>query len=156
MVIDTTDSYILIFVYVTLTLIQGLRDARKCKLMCQISLRVISGLSTTSCNPAPPSMTWDARHGPVWWRPTWSFGDRLRHYSRLWTLPYSPDWRSSLAGNTEEERWDKAFFWDLLTRWISYFLCLVQSVFKGENPTWVIGAGVLVLMTRSLSNMVWY
>ena len=46
---------------------------------------------TTSCNPAPPSMTWDARHGPVRWRPTGSFGDRLRHCSRLQTLPYSPD-----------------------------------------------------------------
>ena len=31
-------------------------------------------------NPAPPSMTWDARHGPVWWRPTGSFGDRLRQW----------------------------------------------------------------------------
>ena len=58
---------------------------------------------TTSCSPAPPSMTWDARHGPVWWRPTGSFGDRLRHCSRLQTSPYSPDWKSSMAGNAEEE-----------------------------------------------------
>ena len=58
---------------------------------------------TTSCNPAPPSMTWDARHGPVRWRPTGSFGDRLRHCSRLRTSPYSPDWKSSMAGNAEEE-----------------------------------------------------
>ena len=58
---------------------------------------------TTSCSPAPPSMLWGARHGPVWWMPTGSFGDRLTHYSRLWTLPYSPDWRASLARNAEEE-----------------------------------------------------
>ena len=59
--------------------------------------------STTSCNPAPPSMTWDARHGPVRWRPTGSFGDRLRHCGRLRTSPYLPDWKSSMAGNAEEE-----------------------------------------------------
>ena len=58
---------------------------------------------TTSCNPAPPSMTWDARHGPVRWRPTGSFGDRLRHCGRLRTLPYSPDWKSSMAWNAEEQ-----------------------------------------------------
>ena len=58
---------------------------------------------TTSCSPAQPSTLWDARHGPVRWMPTGSFGDWLRHYSRLWTSPYSPDWRSSRTGNTEEE-----------------------------------------------------
>ena len=58
---------------------------------------------TTSCSPAPPSTLWDARHGPVWWMPTGSFGDRLRHCSRLRTSPYSQDWRSSKAGNAEEE-----------------------------------------------------
>ena len=58
---------------------------------------------TTSCNPAPPSMTWDARHGPVRWRPTGSFGGRLRHCGRLRTSPYSLDWKSGMAGNAEEE-----------------------------------------------------
>ena len=58
---------------------------------------------TTSCSPAPPSTLWDARHGPVWWMPTGSFGDRLRYCGRLWTLPYSLDWRSSMARNAEEE-----------------------------------------------------
>ena len=58
---------------------------------------------TTSCSPAPPSMLWDARHGPVRWRPTGSFGDQLRHCGRLQTLPYSPDWRSNMARNAEEE-----------------------------------------------------
>ena len=60
---------------------------------------------TTSFNPVPSSMTWDARHGPVRWRPTGSFGDRLRHYGRLRTSPYSPDWKSSMARNAEEEVW---------------------------------------------------
>ena len=55
---------------------------------------------TTSCSP---STLWDARYGPVWWMPTGSFGDRWRHCSRLWTSPYSPDWKSSMAGNTEEK-----------------------------------------------------
>ena len=54
-------------------------------------------------HPAPPSMTWEARHSPVWWRPTGSFGDLLRHCGRLRTSPYSPDWKSSMAGNAEEE-----------------------------------------------------
>ena len=65
---------------------------------------------TTSCNPAPPSMTWDARHGPVRWMPKGSFGDRLRHCGRLQTSPYSPDWKSSMAGNTEEEEMLVFFF----------------------------------------------
>ena len=39
--------------------------------------------SSNPCSPAPPSMTWDARHGPVRWRPTGSFGDRPRHCGRL-------------------------------------------------------------------------
>ena len=58
---------------------------------------------TTSCSPAPLSTLWDARHGPVWWMPTGSFGDRLRYCSRLRTSPYSPDWKSSMVRNTEEE-----------------------------------------------------
>ena len=58
---------------------------------------------TTSCSPAPPSTLWDTRHGPVRWMPTGSFWDWLRHWDRLRTSPYSPDWRSSLAGNAEEE-----------------------------------------------------
>ena len=53
----------------------------------------------TSCSPAPPSMLWDARHGPVRWMPTRSLGDRWRHCGRLRTLPYSPDWKSSMTGN---------------------------------------------------------
>ena len=57
----------------------------------------------TSCNPAPSLITWDARHGPVRWKPTGSFGDWLRHCGQLWTSPYSPDWKSSMAGNAEEE-----------------------------------------------------
>ena len=60
-------------------------------------------LPTTSCNPAPPPTIWDARHGAVRWMPTGSFGDLLRHCGRLQTSPYSPDWRSSMAGNAEEE-----------------------------------------------------
>ena len=59
---------------------------------------------TTSCSPALPLMLWDTRHGSVWWMPTGSFGDWLRHCIRLWTSPYSPDWRSSTAENTEETR----------------------------------------------------
>ena len=51
----------------------------------------------------PPSTLWDARHGPVWWMPTGSFGDQLRHCGRLWTSPYSLVWRYSMAGNAEEE-----------------------------------------------------
>ena len=47
-------------------------------------------------------LTWDARHGPVRWRPTGSFGNRLRHCGRLRTSPYSPHWKSSMAGNAEE------------------------------------------------------
>ena len=35
--------------------------------------------------------------------PTGSFGNRLRHCGRLRTSPYSPDWRSSMAGNAEED-----------------------------------------------------
>ena len=58
---------------------------------------------TTSCSPAPPSTLWDTRHGPVLWMPTGSCGDRLRYCGRLGTLPYSPDWTSSMAGNTEED-----------------------------------------------------
>ena len=68
-----------------------------------MSMRQVLKPPTTSCNPAPPSMTWDARHGPVRWRPTRSFGDRLRHCGRLQTSPYSLDWKSSMAGNAEEE-----------------------------------------------------
>ena len=33
----------------------------------------------------------NARHGPVQWIPTGSFGDKLSQCSRLWTSPYSPD-----------------------------------------------------------------
>ena len=58
---------------------------------------------TTSCSPAPPPMLWDARHGPVQWMPTGSIGYRLKHCSRLRTLPYSLDRRSSMARNAEEE-----------------------------------------------------
>ena len=36
-------------------------------------------------------------------RPTESFGERLRHCGRLRTWPYSPEWRSSMTGNAEEE-----------------------------------------------------
>ena len=57
----------------------------------------------TPCSPAPPSTLWDTRHGPVRWMPTGSSGDRLRHCGRLRTSLYSPDWRSSMAGNSEEE-----------------------------------------------------
>ena len=64
---------------------------------------------TTSCNPAPPLMTWDARHGPVRWRPTGSFGDQLRHCGGLRTSPYTPDWKSSMAGNAEEEGKEEEF-----------------------------------------------
>ena len=56
----------------------------------------------TFCSPTPPSTLWDARHGPVQWIPTGSFGERLRHCGRLWTSPYSPDWRSSMAGNANK------------------------------------------------------
>ena len=58
---------------------------------------------TTSCNPAPPSMTLDARHGPVRWRPTESFGDWLRHCNRLRTLPYSPDWDLAWPGTRKKK-----------------------------------------------------
>ena len=59
--------------------------------------------TTTSCSPDPPSTLWDARHGLVRWMPTGTFGDQLSHCGRLWTSPYSPDWRSSMAGNAEED-----------------------------------------------------
>ena len=49
------------------------------------------------------STLWDARHGPVRWMPTGSFGDRLRRSGTLRTSPYSPDWMSSMAGIAEEE-----------------------------------------------------
>ena len=49
---------------------------------------------TTSCSPAPPSTLWDARHSPVLWMPTGSFGGRWRHRGRLRTLPY---WTEDLA-----------------------------------------------------------
>ena len=42
---------------------------------------------TTSCSPAPSLTLWDARHGPVQWTPTGSFGDRKRHCGRLQTSP---------------------------------------------------------------------
>ena len=63
---------------------------------------------TTSCSPVrpppSPSTLWDTRLGSVWWWPTGSFGDRLRHCGRMRTSPYSPDWRSNMAGNAEEVR----------------------------------------------------
>ena len=52
---------------------------------------------------SPHSMIWDTRRGPVQWRHTGSFGDRLRHCVRLRTSLYSLDWKSSMAGNAEEE-----------------------------------------------------
>ena len=35
--------------------------------------------------------------------PIGSFGERLRHCGRLRTSPYSPDWRSSMAGNAQKK-----------------------------------------------------
>ena len=58
---------------------------------------------TTSCSPALTSTPEDSRHGQVRWMPTGSFEDRLRHCGILRPLPYSPDWRSSMAGNVEEK-----------------------------------------------------
>ena len=58
---------------------------------------------TTSCSPVPPLTLWDARHGPVRWMPTGSFGDWLSHCGRLRTMPYSLDWRSGMASNAEKE-----------------------------------------------------
>ena len=79
-------------------------------------------------------MTWDARHGPVRWRPAESFRDRLRHCGRLRTSPYSPDWKSSMFGNAEEEEEyrltkvgclyvPKTYVFDFLKTSKSYLLC---------------------------------
>ena len=51
-----------------------------------------------------------AKEAMVWhqtdWQPSGSYGDRLRHSARLRTSPYLTDWRSSMAGNAEEEETD--------------------------------------------------
>ena len=52
-------------------------------------------------HPAPSFMLWDTRHDAGQWMPTESFGEQLRHCGREQTSPYSPDWRSSMARNTE-------------------------------------------------------
>ena len=72
---------------------QLLSHLHRLKFPIQTNVHVTQALKppTTSCSPAPPSTLIDARHGPVRWIPTGSFGDRLRHYGRLRTLPYSPD-----------------------------------------------------------------
>ena len=74
---------------------------------CQSTLSLIISLSTTTvslhfhsssvCQPPLSVSTFThhqmvkSRHGPVWWRPTESLGDRLRHCGRLRTSPYSLD-----------------------------------------------------------------
>ena len=47
MVIEITELYILILVCVTLTLFQGHGDARKQKLLCQLSPKVRNGFGWT-------------------------------------------------------------------------------------------------------------
>ena len=80
-----------------------------------VKLAQISHSDECPCNTGPQTPnhilqscpTFDALRGQTWpsrWRPTESFGDRLRHCGRLRTLSYSPDWRSSMAGNAEEEK----------------------------------------------------
>ena len=69
-------------------------------------------------SPVPPSTLWDARHSPVRWMPTGSFRDRLRHWGKLRTSPYSPDWRSSMAGSAEEE--EEANWGYLWIFWYAY------------------------------------
>ena len=80
---------------------------------------------TTSYIPAPPSPLWDARPGPVQWMPTGSFGNKLRHCGRLRTSPYSPDWRSGMAGNAEEEG-DGVFLWLFHMEKGCKFMCVWQ------------------------------
>ena len=60
-------------------------------------------LPTTSFSSAPPLMVLDARHGPVQWMPTWRSRSQQRLCRRLWTSPCLLDWKSGMAGNTEEE-----------------------------------------------------
>ena len=54
------------------------------------------------CSPAPPSTLWDARHGPVRWMPTGSFGDRSRHCGRL--VPLLPGLKI-YRGRESRRRW---------------------------------------------------